>query len=347
MLLPLPVLNFPSETRPQSGVLRDSHGRVIRDVRISVTDRCNFRCTYCMPSEGLTWKPKSEILSFEEILELASILVELGITKLRVTGGEALLRRGVVNLIQDLARLKPVEDLALTTNGFFLKEFTPDLVRAGLKRVTISLDSLNPQGFQSLTKVNALPRVLEAIDVAQRAGLSPVKINAVLIRGFNDGEIEDFAAFAREWGVSVRFIEYMPLDGPGEWSRAQVVPGREVYQRIHTRFPLVPLSAQDASETARRFRFADGAPGEIGIIAPVTEPFCGACSRIRLTADGKLRTCLFSLTEYDLRAPLRRGATRQELIELIREAVRLKEAGHRINQSDFVPPERTMSCIGG
>lgn len=347
MLLPLPVLNSTSATQAQSDLLRDSHGRVIRDVRISVTDRCNFRCTYCMPSEGLTWKPKSEILSFEEILELASILVELGITKIRVTGGEALLRRGVVNLIQDLAKLKPVEDLALTTNGFFLKEFTPDLVRAGLKRVTISLDSLNPQGFQSLTKVNALPRVLEAIDVAQRAGLSPVKVNAVLMRGFNDGEIENFAAFAREWGVSVRFIEYMPLDGPGEWDRTKVVPGREVYQRIHTRFPLIALSGQDASETARRFRFADGSHGEIGIIAPVTEPFCGACSRIRLTADGKLRTCLFSLTEYDLRAPLRRGATRRELIELIREAVRLKEAGHRINQPDFVPPERTMSCIGG
>ncbi|MBX7220642.1 MAG: GTP 3',8-cyclase MoaA [Blastocatellia bacterium] len=345
----LPVLSSPTQSESTSvfGALQDSHGRVIHDLRISVTDRCNFRCSYCMPIEGLAWKPKSELLTFEEIFQLTKIFVGLGITKLRITGGEALLRRGVVNLIENLAGLPDVQDLALTTNGYYLKEHTPDLVRAGLRRVTISLDSLNPQGFHNLTKINALPRVIESIDVAQKAGLTPVKVNCVLIRGVNDHEIEDFAEFARLWGLHVRFIEYMPLDGPGAWSRDRVVPGREVYDRIQARFPLLPVAGKDLSETARRFRFSDGVSGEIGIIAPVTEPFCGACSRIRLTSDGKLRTCLFSLHEYDLREPLRAGATVDELITIIQSAVFRKEPGHRINARDFIAPERTMSCIGG
>jgi GTP 3',8-cyclase len=336
----------PRSLSPDPFLLRDSHGRVIRDLRLSVTDRCNFRCTYCMPEAGVQWKPRTEILSFEELHLLASIFVGLGITKLRVTGGEALLRKNVISLIRNLAQLPGVEDLALTTNGFFLKEFAPDLAAAGLRRVTVSLDSLNRKGFQELTKVDALERVLESITVAQSHGLTPIKVNCVIIRNFNDHEIEDFAAFARDYGVSMRFIEYMPLDGPGEWSRDMVYPGREIHRRIDARFPLVRVPGE-ASETARKYRFADGAPGEIGIIAPVTEPFCGACSRIRLTADGKIRTCLFSTVEYDVRDALRAGATREEIADIIRDAVAKKEPGHRINQPDFVPPNRTMSCIGG
>jgi cyclic pyranopterin phosphate synthase len=327
--------------------MKDSHGRTIRDLRISITDRCNFRCSYCMPAEGVTWKPKSEILSYEEIVFLAGLFVELGVAKIRVTGGEALLRREAVALIRELARLPGLEDIALTTNGYYFKEHAAALAAAGLKRVTVSLDSLNPQGFAALTKMNALDRVLEAVAVAKAHGLSPVKVNAVMIRGVNDHEIEDFAEFARARDLSMRFIEYMPLDGPGEWNRDLVVPGREIHRRIHAQFPLVAAAGQDLSETARRYRFADGAPGEIGIIAPVTEPFCGACSRIRLTADGKIRTCLFSVVEYDLRDALRAGATRAELTNIILSAVAKKEAGHRINRPDFIPPPRTMSCIGG
>lgn len=329
-----------------TGHLRDSHGRVIRDLRLSVTDRCNFRCTYCMPEAGIQWKPRTEILSLEELQVLAEIFVSLGVTKLRVTGGEALLRRNVVSLIRNLAKLPGVEDLALTTNGFFLKEFAADLAAAGLRRVTISLDSLDRKGFQNLTKVDALDRVLESIGVAQTHGLTPLKVNCVIIKDFNDREIEDFAAFARDYGVSMRFIEYMPLDGPGEWSREMVYPGRDIHRRINALYPLERV-AGEASETARKYRFADGAPGEIGIIAPVTEPFCGACSRIRLTADGKIRTCLFSTVEYDVRDALRAGASRADLVAIIRDAVAKKEPGHRINQPDFVPPSRTMSCIGG
>ncbi|MCS7081150.1 MAG: GTP 3',8-cyclase MoaA [Chloracidobacterium sp.] len=327
--------------------LRDAYGRVIRDLRISITDRCNFRCTYCMPEQGAAWKSAPELLTADEILTLAQVFVSLGIEKIRLTGGEALLRNDVVTLVRGLGRLPGVVDLALTTNGYRFETYAAALAEAGLRRVTISLDSLRDDTFQRLTRVRALDRALRAIALAQQYKLTPVRVNCVLIRGVNDAEIEAFAEFARAWGVSVRFIEYMPLDGPGAWRRELVVPGREVYARVHARYPLRPVVGQAPSETARRYRFADGAPGEIGIIAPVTEPFCGACSRLRLTADGKLRTCLFSVVEYDLRDALRAGASMSELAERIVAAVARKEAGHRINEPDFTPPGRTMSCIGG
>jgi cyclic pyranopterin phosphate synthase len=328
-------------------LLRDAHGRVIRDLRISITDRCNFRCTYCMPDEGVTWKAAGELLTLDEILALARVFVGLGIEKIRLTGGEALLRDDVVALTRALRQLPGVKDLALTTNGYRFEQYAAALAEAGLQRITISLDSLREETFHRLTRVRALDRVLRAIELAHRYRLTPVRVNCVLMRGVNDGEIEDFADFARAWDVSLRFIEYMPLDGPGEWQPTLVVPGREVRDRIQARYPLIPIAGQSPSETARRYRFADGAPGEIGIIAPVTEPFCGACSRLRLTADGKLRTCLFSVVEYDLRDALRAGAGQQELAARILTAVAQKEAGHRINEPDFIPPSRTMSCIGG
>lgn len=328
-------------------MLRDAHGRVIRDLRISITDRCNFRCTYCMPESGVTWKAADELLTADEILALARVFVGLGVEKIRVTGGEALLRDDVAALVKRLGRLPGVRDLALTTNGYRFEAYAAALAAAGLRRITISLDSLKEDTFQRLTRVRALDRVLRAIELAHRYKLTPVRVNCVLMRGVNDDEIEAFADFARAWEVSLRFIEYMPLDGPGEWRREMVVPGREVYARIQARYPLTPVVGQSPSETARRYRFADGAPGEIGIIAPVTEPFCGACSRLRLTADGKLRTCLFSVVEYDLRDALRAGANSRELADRIIAAVARKEAGHRINEPDFIPPSRTMSCIGG
>lgn len=327
--------------------LKDSYGRKIDDLRISITDRCNFRCIYCMPEEGVTWKDKDQILSYEELLTLTEVFVSLGITKIRVTGGEPLLRRGVVNFIRALSKIPGIKDLAMTTNAYFLPEFAPKLAQAGLKRVSISIDSLKPKSFELLTKINALDRVIEGIEAAQAHNLGPVKINMVVMKGINDKEIVDFASFARERNLVARYIEYMPLDGPGEWRRDLVLPGQEIYNRIAQQYPLIPLTANHKSETAMRFGFADGAPGEIGIIAPVTQPFCGACSRIRLTADGQIRTCLFSLHEHNLRDVIRNGASKTDLVNFIAGAVLKKEAGHRINEPDFIAPERTMSCIGG
>jgi len=327
--------------------LTDSYGRQIKDLRISITDRCNFRCVYCMPETGVQWKDKSEILSYEELTYLAEVFVSLGVTKLRVTGGEPLLRRGVINFIRTLANLPGVEDLALTTNAYFLPEYAERLSKAGLQRISISIDSLKPKAFELLTKVDALGRVLEGIEAAQKYKLTPIKVNMVVMRHINDNEVVDFATFAREKNLIVRYIEYMPLDGPGEWNRDLVVSGKEIFEKINAKYPLKPLTANHNSETARRFGFADGVGGEIGIIAPVTEPFCGACSRIRLTADGQIRTCLFSLSEHNLRDFLRSGASREQLRQFISNTVLKKEAGHKINEPDFVAPERTMSCIGG
>lgn len=327
--------------------LMDSHGRQIKDLRISITDRCNFRCVYCMPETGVEWKKKSEILSYEELAYLAEIFVSLGVTKLRVTGGEPLLRRGVINFIKTLAVIPGLEDLALTTNAYFLPEYAEKLAKSGLKRISISIDSLKPKAFELLTKVDALGRVLEGIDAAQKHNLTPIKVNMVVMRHINESEIVDFATFAREKNLIARYIEYMPLDGPGEWNRDLVVSGREIFEKINAIYPLKPLNPNHKSETAKRFGFADGVGGEIGIIAPVTEPFCGACSRIRLTADGQIRTCLFSLTEHNLRDFLRSGASKSDIRQFIIDAVLKKEASHKINDPDFIAPERTMSCIGG
>lgn len=329
-------------------MLRDSYNRIIRDLRISLTDRCNFRCFYCLPNGEPPLARKDTILTFEEIEYIADIFVSLGIEKIRLTGGEPMLRRHIESLISKLSKLKPdLKDLALTTNGFDIPRRAEALKAAGLDRMTISLDTLDTNRFRDITGVDSLSDVLDAIESAKRHGFEPVKINAVIVRDVNDDELVDFARFARNTGVEMRFIEYMPLDSGHDWDRSKVVPGREIYQTINHVYPLELKDASRGSETSWKYNFADGEPGGIGIIAPVTEMFCGACSRIRLTADGQIRTCLFSTAEHNLRDYLRSGATRSELVEYIENVTLKKEARHRINDSDFVPASRTMSFIGG
>jgi cyclic pyranopterin phosphate synthase len=331
-----------------TAVLKDSFGRAIRDLRVSLTDRCNFRCFYCLPHGEPPIAPKSEMLSYEEIEYACSIFVSLGIEKIRLTGGEPMMRRDIETIIAKLSLLKPrLLDLALTTNGYFLPGRAAELKAAGLDRITISIDSLKPDVFKKMTGVDVLDRVLEGIEAAKSARLTPIKVNAVIVRGHNDTEVADFAAFAREHDIGMRLIEFMPLDSGHEWSREMVVSGREMRERIEERFPLIPVKVPRGSETSSRYLFADNAPGEIGIIAPVTEPFCGACSRIRLTADGQIRTCLFSTVEHSLRDCLRSGASRAEIVEYIESVVMKKEPRHFINDPDFMQPERTMSFIGG
>jgi GTP 3',8-cyclase len=325
--------------------LRDQFGRQITDLRISVTDRCNFRCFYCRSADPENYQEHDQILSWPELERLGHVFRDLGIRKVRVTGGEPLVREGVENFIAKLAQAG-YEDLSMTTNGHLLSDRYERLVAAGLKRINISLDSLNPVKFEKITRTKTFSSVMSGIEAAQNSRLGPVKINAVLVRGFNDDEVESFAAFARERGVIMRFIEFMPLDADRHWSREVVVPAAEVHARIHARWPLMQIP-REVSETARKYRFADGAPGEIGLIAPVTQPFCGHCSRIRLTADGKLRTCLFSKEDHDLRSLLRENASDDDLALYIRSVVNEKEEGHRINEPGFVPPSRTMVFIGG
>ena len=349
-------------------VLRDAHNRTIRDLRVSLTDRCNFRCFYCLPNGEPPLARKDTILTFEEIAEICEIFVSLGIEKIRLTGGEPLLRRDVEKLVEKIAslrnggqsfgneqninfRLQTLDsktiDLALTTNGFSLKERAVELKKAGLDRITISLDSLKRENFRRITGVDKLDDVLEAVEAAKQAGFAPVKINAVIVRGWNETEIVEFARFARKNELSFRFIEFMPLDSGHEWRREMVVSGREIRDKINEVFPLKLKETSRGSETAWKYEFADGAPGEIGIIAPVTEMFCGACSRIRLTADGQIRTCLFSTAEHNLRDVLRSGASHKEIVEFIKQVVLKKEARHHINDAEFVQPARTMSFIGG
>jgi len=336
-----------------SGKLTDSHGRQIRDLRVSLTDRCNFRCFYCLPNGEPPLARKETILTFEEIVYLSEIFVSLGIEKIRLTGGEPLLRKDVEKLVEKLARLKvssqnlKLKDLALTTNGHTLTERAAALKHSGLDRVTISLDSLKRENFRQITGVDKLEETLEAIASAKKADLNPVRINAVIVRGRNDDEIVELADFARSAGVSMRFIEFMPLDSGHEWSREMVVSGKEIREKINQVFPLVLKETSRGAETAWKFAFADGAAGEIGIIAPVTEMFCGACSRIRLTADGQIRTCLFSTTEHNLRDYLRSGATRSEIVEFIKDVILKKEPRHYINDTEFAPASRSMSFIGG
>ena len=333
----------------KTSVLRDSYGRAIRDLRVSLTDRCNFRCFYCLPHGEPPIAPKEQMLSYEEIEYVCDIFVSLGIEKIRLTGGEPMLRRDIETIIRKLSRFKTfgLVDLALTTNGYFLPDRAQSLKDAGLDRVTISLDSLKQDVFKRMTGVDVLDRVLAGITAAKAAGLKPIKINAVIVRGHNEDEVADFAVFAREHDVQMRFIEFMPLDSGHEWSREDVVSGKEIRERINERFPLVKLAVNRGSETSSRYRFADGAPGEIGIIAPVSEPFCGACSRIRLTSDGQIRTCLFSTIEHSLRDVVRNGATRVEIVEYIESVILKKEPRHFINDPGFVTPSRTMSFIGG
>ncbi len=325
--------------------LFDQFGRQIVDLRISITDRCNYRCVYCRSADPENYRAHDEILSWPELERLARIFVSLGIRKIRVTGGEPLVREGVEDFIAHL-RDMGVADLSMTTNGHLLAERCERLIGAGLKRINVSLDSLDPVKFEKIVRVRSYEKVMHGIDVAQKSRLAPVKVNAVLVRGLNDDEVEAFAVFARERGVVMRFIEFMPLDADRHWSRNQVVPAAEVLGRIHAQWPLEQIP-HEQSETARKYRFADGAPGEIGLIAPVTQAFCGHCSRIRLTADGKLRTCLFSKDDHDMREMLRGSATDEEIVEWIKSVVMEKEEGHHINEPGFVPPSRTMVFIGG
>lgn len=336
-------------------MLSDRYMRQITDLRISITDRCNFSCIYCDPVPehcGITAKP--DLLTFEEIERIAAVFVALGIEKIRLTGGEPLVRKGVEDLVARLARLKDrnpgarLHELALITNGSGFSAKASALKTAGLDRVTFSLDSLDRENFRAITGVDRLEDVVAAIRAARGAGFVNTKVNAVIIRGRNDHEIVGLARFARREGLSMRFIEFMPLDAGRMWDRRQVVSGAEIRDRIDAIFPLILARPSRGKETAWRYRFADGADGEIGIIAAVTDAFCGACSRVRLTADGQLRTCLFSAREYDLRSLLRNGADEADLVDMIRLAVRNKEPGHSINSGGFVyTASRSMSAIGG
>lgn len=300
-----------------------------------------------MPKEAMEWQPKSEILSYEEIVRLTRVFVSLGVSRLRVTGGEPMVRRDIESLISNIAAIEGIEDLAMTTNAHFLRGRARQLKEAGLRRITVSLDSLDSERFTLLTGRNELAQVLDGIDAAIEAGLGPIKVNCVMIRGINDDQAVAFASFARDKGIIVRFIEFMPLDNGKVWKRQMVVPGEEIRKRIDSVFPLVPIAAHTISETARRWGFADGAPGEVGFINPVTQPFCGHCSRIRLTADGMIRTCLFSTVEHNIKSLLRNGASDDELRDFVIATVEKKEERHHINDPEFVQPLRTMSCIGG
>jgi cyclic pyranopterin phosphate synthase len=327
--------------------LRDSWGREIKSVRVSVTDKCNFRCTYCMPAEGLEWLGRKEILSFEEITRLVGVLARLGVDEIRLTGGEPLVRRDLPTLVGMLARTDGVRDLSLTTNGVLLDRLAGPLVEAGLQRLNVSLDSLNHVRFAEITRRDALDAVLRGLEEAERyPELRPIKVNCVAVKGFTETEVPALADLARRKPYVVRFIEFMPLDADEAWREDDVLTGAEIRAIVEAEYgPLIELPAK-ASSTARRFRFADGA-GELGFVNPVSEPFCSSCDRIRITADGQLRTCLFSQREWDLKTPLREGADDRELVRLLRFAVRHKELKHRINDPGFVRASRSMSQIGG
>jgi cyclic pyranopterin phosphate synthase len=327
--------------------LVDGWGREIKSVRISVTDKCNFRCTYCMPAEGLEWLRRDEILSFEEIARLTSILASLGVDEVRLTGGEPLVRRDLPELVRMLSTIPGVEDLSLTTNGILLRRLARPLAEAGLRRINVSLDSLDHVRFAEITRRDALEQVLEGLEEAERhPELRPIKVNCVAIKGFTEQEVPALAELARRKPYVVRFIEFMPLDADRAWSADQVLTGGEIRELIEEHFgPLVELPAKTSS-TARRFRFADG-EGELGFVNPVSEPFCSSCDRIRLTADGQLRTCLFSRREWDVKDTLRDGRSDTQIADFLRFAVQHKELKHRVNEPGFVRASRSMSQIGG
>ncbi|MGH2844012.1 MAG: GTP 3',8-cyclase MoaA [Solirubrobacteraceae bacterium] len=326
--------------------LVDGHGRLIGDLRVSVTDRCNFRCQYCMPADGLPWLERAEVLSFEEITRLVSLLGSMGVHDIRLTGGEPLVRRDFPRLVAMLAAVDAIADLSITTNGYLLERDAQALVKAGAMRFNVSVDSLQRDRFYALTRRDALEQVLRGLEqLATFPEAHPIKVNAVALRGFTEDEVPAFVELARAGRFEVRFIEFMPLDADHAWSQEQVLTGAELHAMIDALHPLEALE-REPSATARVYRFADG-HGQIGLINPVSEPFCSDCNRIRLTADGRLRTCLFSLRETDLRGPLRDGADDQELERIIRDAVWRKELKHHIGEPGFVQPARTMSAIGG
>lgn len=353
---------------PPRSELIDSHGRVLRDLRVSVTDRCNFRCLYCLPETDAAatfqrdrfvplrnpptaqlsarWGSKPPPLTFDEIVRAVRVAVEMGIEKVRLTGGEPMLQPQLPALVKKIAALRGVRDLAMTTNGFLFLEKGRELREAGLRRISFSLDSLDRENFKRITGRDALDTVLASIQLAQKLGLEPVKVNAVIIRGVNDHEMVPLARFAHENGLSMRFIEFMPLDSGRLWQKELVVSGAEMLARLREQLSLQPVVPLNPSETAKRW-LVEGGPGEIGIIAPVTEPFCGHCNRLRLTADGKIRTCLFSTTEHDLGALLRENVSDEVVAGFFQTAVWQKEARHHIGEAEFIQPSRTMSHIGG
>src|SRR4051794_6709008 len=326
--------------------LIDGHGRQISDLRVSVTDRCNFRCQYCMPAEGLPWLERDAVLSFEEIERLVRIFASMGVTDLRLTGGEPLVRRDFPKLVAMLTRVEGLHDVSLTTNGYLLERDAAALVDAGINRVNVSLDTLEKDRFFAMTRRDSLPQVLRGLEaLAAHPEIHPIKVNAVAMRDFTEQEAIPFAEFARSTAFQVRFIEFMPLDADRSWTPEQVLAGDELRAVIHAGYPLEEVR-RERSATARVFRFVDGR-GEIGFITPVPEPFCSDCNRVRLTADGRLRTCLFSMHETDLRTPLRSGASDDDVVEVIRDAVWRKELKHRVGERGFRQPPRSMSAIGG
>ena len=342
-----PVLLAPPVGPRPAAPLRDGWGREIRSLRVSVTDRCNFRCRYCMPAEGLEWLPREDVLGFEEIARLVRVMAMMGVEEVRLTGGEPLVRRDLPELVRMLAPTPGVLDLSLTTNGVLLDRLAGPLVEAGLRRINISLDSLSHTRFAEITRRDALDKVLRGLEAAERhPELRPIKVNCVAIKGFTEDEVPALAGLARSKPYVVRFIEFMPLDADQSWRGEQVLTGAEIRSIVERHWGLLVELPAKPSSTARRFTFADGV-GEIGFVNPVSQPFCASCDRIRLTADGQLRTCLFSRREWDLKEPLRTGASEDELADLIRGAVRHKELKHRVNEPGFVPASRSMSQIGG
>jgi GTP 3',8-cyclase len=330
-----------------TATLRDSYGRVADDLRISITDRCNFRCIYCMPAEGLKWLKRDDLLRFEEIARLARLFVErYGVRTIRITGGEPLVRIKVEDLVGMINEVDPTLDITMTTNGVLLREKAQLLKDAGLKRINISLDTLHMDRFHEIARSDAFGRVMDGIRASREAGLWPIKLNMVVMKGKNDDEVVDFARLARDEGYEVRFIEFMPLDGDNIWTNEQVVPSRRIQEQIEDLFPLQPV-ADLRPGPATRFRFADGAPGGVGFISSVSQAFCTTCNRIRLTAEGGLRTCLFSLQETPLRDLIRSGVSDDHLGRVIETAVWRKEEGHLINQPGFIKPAKNMSQIGG
>jgi cyclic pyranopterin phosphate synthase len=324
----------------------DGHGRQIGDLRVSVTDRCNLRCKYCMPEHQSDWLPREDTLRYEEITRLVDIMSQMGVHDIRLTGGEPLMRRDLPTLVKQLSVLKHVTDLSLTTNGVLLEDKIDELADAGLRRVNVSLDSLHPERFIEITRRRGFDRVMASLDALQQSGrLDPVKVNVVAIKGFTEAEVLGFAELARTRPFIVRFIEFMPLDADRAWRDVDVLTGEEVRSIIASAYELEPVD-RETSATSIRWRFADS-PGEVGFINPVSTPFCSDCNRVRLTADGKLRTCLFSIRETDLLTPLRAGATDDDVAQIIRDAVWRKELKHRIGDKGFVQPPRTMSAIGG
>lgn len=327
--------------------LIDAFGRVHTNLRISVTDRCNIRCFYCMPAVNVRFMPRRELLSFEEIARFVRVIAEMGVNKLRLTGGEPLVRHELHHLVRALVKIPGIDDIALTTNGVLLAEQAQVLRDAGLKRVNISLDSLNPETFRTISRRDELDRVLEGIAAARQVGFDKIRLNAVAIRGLTEPDIVPLGRFAREHDLEMRFIEFMPLDADGQWEHDQVLSGEEIRHTLEEAIcPLEPLPIADPSQPATDYRFIDGI-GTIGFINPVTQPFCSACNRLRLTAEGKIRNCLFSTVEWDARALLRGTATDAQIATLIHECVGAKKAGHGIDSGGFVKPERAMYQIGG